>query len=200
MPGRDVSSASRIVSSEAEELILVDADDRETGHLSKAACHDGSGILHRAFSVFLFNDAGDLLLQQRATSKRLWPGFWSNSCCSHPRRGESMEVATQRRLGDELNAKAVLEYVYKFRYQANFGDLGSEHELCHVFLGRLQTKVLANDEEIAAIRFVGAKDLDAELAESPERYTPWFKLEWEALKTDYGAVLSEYLPKRTYPT
>jgi isopentenyl-diphosphate delta-isomerase len=200
MPGRDVSSASRIVSSEAEELILVDADDRETGHLSKAACHDGSGILHRAFSVFLFNDAGDLLLQQRATSKRLWPGFWSNSCCSHPRRGESMEVATQRRLGDELNAKAVLEYVYKFRYQANFGDLGSEHELCHVFLGRLQSKVLANDEEIAAIRFVGAKDLDAELAESPERYTPWFKLEWEALKTDYGAVLSEYLPKRTYPT
>jgi isopentenyl-diphosphate delta-isomerase len=69
-----------------------------------------------------------------------------------------------------------------------------------VFLGRLQSKVLANDEEIAAIRFVGAKDLDAELAESPERYTPWFKLEWEALKTDYGAVLSEYLPKRTYPT
>ena len=195
-----MSSASRIVSSEAEELILVDADDRETGHLSKAACHDGDGILHRAFSVFLFNDAGDLLLQQRATSKRLWPGFWSNSCCSHPRRGEGMEEATRRRLGDELNAKAALEYVYKFRYQANFGDLGSEHELCHVFLGRLQSKVLANDEEIAAIRFVGPQDLDAELAENPERYTPWFKLEWEALKTDYGKVLSEYLRKRDYPT
>ena len=189
-----MSSASRIVSSEAEELILVDADDRETGHLSKAACHDGDGILHRAFSVFLFNDAGDLLLQQRARSKRLWPGFWSNSCCSHPRRGESMEVATRRRLGDELNAKAVLKYVYKFRYQASFGDLGSEHELCHVFLGRLQSEVLVNDEEIAAIQFAGAKDLDAELAESPERYTPWFKLEWEALKTDYGDVLAEYLP------
>ena len=191
-----MSSASRIVSSEAEELILVDADDCETGHLSKADCHDGDGILHRAFSIFLFDDAGNLLLQQRATSKRLWPGFWSNSCCSHPRRGESMEVATRRRLGDELNAKAVLEYAYKFRYQASFGDLGSEHELCHVFLGRLKGKVQANDEEIAAVRFIGAGDLDAELAETPERYTPWFKLEWEALKTDYRDALSEYFPKR----
>lgn len=191
-----MSSASRIVSSEAEELILVDADDRETGHLSKADCHDGDGILHRAFSIFLFDDAGDLLLQQRATSKRLWPGFWSNSCCSHPRRGESMEVATRRRLGDELNAKAVLEYAYKFRYQASFGDLGSEHELCHVFLGRLKSKVQANDEEIAAVRFIGARELDSELAETPERYTPWFKLEWEALKTDYRDALSEYSPQR----
>lgn len=195
-----MSSASRIVSSEAEELILVDADDRETGHLSKAACHDGDGVLHRAFSIFLFNDDGDLLLQQRATSKRLWPGFWSNSCCSHPRRGESMEVATRRRLGDELNASAVLEYAYKFRYHAGFGDLGAEHELCHVFLGRLKSKVQANDEEIAAVRFIGAMELDAELAESPERYTPWFKLEWEALKTDYRDVLSGYSPKRVYPT
>lgn len=195
-----MSSTSRIVSSEAEELILVDADDCETGHLSKAACHDGDGILHRAFSIFLFNDAGDLLLQQRATSKRLWPGFWSNSCCSHPRRGESMEVATQRRLGDELNATAVLDYAYKFRYQANFGDLGAEHELCHVFLGRLQSKVKANDEEIATIRFIRSKDIDAELADSPESYTPWFKLEWEALNTKYRDVLSAYSPNRTHPT
>jgi isopentenyl-diphosphate delta-isomerase len=195
-----MSSANRVVSSEAEELILVNTDDRETGHLSKAGCHDGEGVLHRAFSIFLFNDAGELLLQQRATSKRLWPGFWSNSCCSHPRRGESMEVATQRRLGDELNARAALEYAYKFRYQARFGDLGSEHELCHVFLGRLQSTVKANDEEIAAIRFVCAEDLDAERAASPKLYTPWFKLEWEALNTEYQDVLSEYSPRRVQPT
>jgi len=187
-----MNSASRIVSSEAEELILVDADDRETGHLSKSACHDGDGVLHRAFSIFLFNDAGELLLQQRATSKRLWPGYWSNSCCSHPRRGESLEMATQRRLSDELNADAALEFVYKFRYRADFGELGSEHELCHVYLGRLRDGVQANDEEIAATRFIGAKDLDAELAESPERYTPWFKLEWQALKTEFGGALSAY--------
>lgn len=195
-----MSSVNRVVSSEAEELILVNADDHETGYLSKAGCHDGEGILHRAFSIFLFNDAGDLLLQQRATSKRLWPGFWSNSCCSHPRRGESMEVATKRRLGDELNAKAALEYAYKFQYQARFGDLGSEHELCHVFLGKLRGTVKANDEEIAAIRFVCAEDLDAELAASPELYTPWFKLEWEALNTEYQDVLSQYSPRRVQPT
>lgn len=194
-----MNSASRIVSSEAEELILVDADDRETGHLSKAACHDGRGVLHRAFSIFLFNDAGELLLQRRATSKRLWPEYWSNSCCSHPRRGESLEMATQRRLSDELNADAALEFVYKFRYQADFGELGSEHELCHVYLGRLRGGVQANDEEISATRFVGAKDVDAELAESPERYTPWFKLEWQALKTEYGDALSAYSPKQAHP-
>ena len=86
-----MDNVNRVVSSEAEELILVDEHDREQGYLSKAACHDGSGILHRAFSAFLFNAAGKVLLQQRAGLKRLWPGYWSNSCCSHPRRGESMQ-------------------------------------------------------------------------------------------------------------
>ena len=93
---------NRVVSSEAEELILVDEQDNETGYLSKAACHDGDGVLHRAFSVFLFNDRGELLLQQRSPSKRLWGGYWSNSCCSHPRRGESIQVATRRRLRDVI--------------------------------------------------------------------------------------------------
>ena len=187
-----MSSASRIVSSEAEELILVDADDRETGHLSKAACHDGNGVLHRAFSIFLFNDAGELLLQQRAPSKRLWPEYWSNSCCSHPRRGESMETATRRRLNDELNAAATLKFVYKFCYQANFGELGSEHELCHVYLGRLLHEITANDEEIADVRFIPAQDVATELSQQPDRYTPWFKLEWEALTAHYGDTLSAF--------
>ena len=93
----------RIVSSEREQLILVDRDDREVGFMSKADAHDGAGVLHRAFSLFLFNDRGELLLQQRAPGKRLWGGYWSNSCCSHPRRGESLELATMRRLRDELN-------------------------------------------------------------------------------------------------
>ena len=122
----------RIVSSEREELILVDRDDREIGFASKANAHDGDGVLHRAFSLFLFDDDGRLLLQQRAPDKRLWGGYWSNSCCSHPRRGESLEVATRRRLRDELNFETELEHVYWFCYQASFGDAGSEHELCHV--------------------------------------------------------------------
>ena len=183
---------NRVVSSEAEQLILVDEDDREQGFLSKAACHDGAGVLHRAFSAFLFNAAGELLLQQRADSKRLWPGYWSNSCCCHPRRGESMTTATERRLGEELNLAADLEFVYKFRYQATYGDLGAEHELCHVFLGRIGGDVRPNEEEIAAIRFVSAEALDAELSEHPERFTPWFKLEWDALTCEHANLLDAY--------
>ena len=181
-----VDNAHRIVSSEAEELILVDEHDNEAGFLSKAQAHDGSGVLHRAFSVFLFNAAGELLLQQRATSKRLWPGYWSNSCCSHPRRGESMAIATARRLRDELNVEAELEYVYKFAYQADFGDAGAENELCHVYLGRVTNDLQANASEIEA-------RLEAEFAAGEERFTPWFRLEWQALCEEHGSVLGRYL-------
>ena len=174
-------------------MILVDRDDNETGYLSKALAHDGAGILHRAFSVFLFNEAGELLLQQRAGSKRLWPRYWSNSCCSHPRRGETMTVATRRRLRDELNIDAELEYVYKFSYQAEFADLGSEHELCHVYLGSFHGKAQANDHEIENIRFVSVADLEAEFEATPEQFTPWFLMEWQALRTDYEEKLRRYL-------
>lgn len=187
-----MENVNRVVSSEAEQLILVDGDDREQGHLSKAACHDGAGMLHRAFSAFLFNAAGELLLQQRAETKRLWPGYWSNSCCSHPRRGESMATATGRRLSEELNLAADLRFVYKFEYRAPYGELGSEHELCHVFLGRIDDEVRANAEEIAAIRFISADALDAELSEHPERFTPWFKLEWDALTGEHSDLLGAY--------
>jgi isopentenyl-diphosphate delta-isomerase len=182
----------RIVSSEAEELILVDDQDNETGYLSKAACHDGAGILHRAFSVFLFDAEGRVLLQQRATSKRLWGGYWSNSCCSHPRRGESMKIATRRRLRDELNVAASLEFVYKFVYTATFGDAGAENELCHVYLGQLLETVEPNDHEIAATRFLTGAELDFELEFSPEAFTPWLRLEWRTLVSDYADVLNRY--------
>jgi len=184
---------NRVVSSEREQLILVDANDRETGYDSKAACHDGDGILHRAFSVFLFNSRGELLLQKRGSNKRLWPGYWSNSCCSHPRRGESMEVATRRRLEEELGAGGELEYVYRFQYQARFGDAGSEHELCSVYLGRCGGDVHPNATEIDEVRYLSPKALDREMAERPDAFTPWFKQEWERLKTEYSAVLRPYL-------
>jgi isopentenyl-diphosphate delta-isomerase len=180
------------VSSEAEELILVDADDSETGFLSKAACHDGHGVMHRAFSLFLFNEHGELLLQQRSMAKRLWPGYWSNSICSHPRRGESMQVATQRRLYDELHIEAELEFVYKFSYRAEFGDAGSENELCHVYLGRIGEDVRPNEHEIAAIRYVRPQELTEEMLASPEQFSPWFKLEWQSLVQEYGDKLAEY--------
>jgi len=187
-----VNEQHRIVSSESEELILVDRDDNEVGFLSKADAHDGAGVLHRAFSLFLFNGDGDLLLQQRAPGKRLWGGYWSNSCCSHPRRGESMQDATSRRLFDELNFETDLEHVYYFCYEARFGDAGSENELCHVYLGNATGAIRPNDSEIEAIRFVSPAELDAELESHPERFTPWFKQEWGELQRNYGEQLGRY--------
>ncbi|MDJ0758635.1 MAG: isopentenyl-diphosphate Delta-isomerase [Woeseiaceae bacterium] len=188
-----MQSANRIVSSEAEELILVDSNDNPVGRLSKAAAHDGDGRLHRAFSVFLFNARGELLLQQRGRDKRLWPGFWSNSCCSHPRVGESMEVATRRRLDDELNLESELEYVYRFKYQANYSEAGSEHELCHVFVGRIDDEVVPNANEIEAVKFVPAGTMADRLQNDPDSYTPWFKLEWRTLLDEHSDVLARYI-------
>ena len=185
-------STARIVSSEDESLILVDSDDNQTGTMSKALCHDGDGVLHRAFSVFLFDDEGRLLLQQRAAGKRLWPMFWSNSCCSHPRQGEDINEAVARRLNDELHTDSESEFVYKFTYQARFGDLGSEHELCHVFLGRVMGDPSPNTNEIAATRYVSAAKLEAEFLAAPEQFTPWFKMEWERLSGDFADTLVRY--------
>ena len=187
-----LSDLHRIVSSESEELILVDVEDNEVGYRSKADCHNGSGLMHRAFSLFLFNEDGELLLQQRGVEKRLWPGFWSNSCCSHPRRGESLPIATLRRLSDELNITAELEFIYHFCYQAQFSEAGSENELCHVFLGKIDGDVSPNDSEIKSTRFVSPDDLTAELAEHPEYFTPWFRQEWQALRGSYARQLARY--------
>jgi isopentenyl-diphosphate delta-isomerase len=188
----DSNKQHRTVSSEQEELILVDADDNEIAYRSKAQCHDGPGVLHRAFSLFLFNERGELLLQQRSVGKRLWPGFWSNSCCSHPRRGESLTVATSRRLHDELNISAQLEYVYRFCYQVEFDERGSENELCHVYLGRVSGEVQANDHEVEATRYLSAEQLDKAFVESSDRFTPWFKQEWRRLNEDFREQLNRY--------
>jgi isopentenyl-diphosphate delta-isomerase len=103
-----------------------------------------------------------------------------------------MQVATQRRLLDELNIETSLEYVYKFSYEASFGYLGSEHELCHVYLGKVGEPVRANTNEIADTRFVSAEALAAEMDASPERFTPWFKMEWQTLLTEHRGMLANY--------
>jgi isopentenyl-diphosphate delta-isomerase len=175
-----------IVSSESEQLILVDENDLEIGFATKTHCHDGDGVLHRAFSLFVFNADGELLLQRRSAGKRLWPLYWSNSCCSHPRAGESMEFAVQRRLQQELGIDAELEFLFKFQYQAHYQDLGSEHELCSVYVGRSDDRVLANPNEISECRFLDLSELNREMSESPEHFTPWFKMEWQRINQDHG--------------
>lgn len=178
-----------IVSSDSESLILVDPLDREIGELSKAACHDGEGVLHRAFSLFVFNREGDLLLQKRSAQKRLWPLYWSNSCCSHPRSGERVEDAAHRRLQQELGLRANLYFMYKFQYRAYFGELGSENELCWVYVGVSDDSVQVNAEEIDDWRFVAPDDVDRELAQASDTFTPWFRMEWARLRQDHDEAL-----------
>ena len=175
-----------VVSFDDEPLILVDSEDREIGFLDKASAHDGDGVLHRAFSLFVFNGRGELLLQQRAADKRLWPGYWANTCCSHPRRGEAIEDAIDRRLNEELGLACALRFLFKFQYQAHFGEAGSEHELCHVFVGHSDEAPQVNASEIDAVRWLTPAALDTEIQQHPERFTPWLKIEWERLRAEYS--------------
>ena len=189
-PVRRRSEMMPWVSFESDELILVDENDSEVGSLRKDAAHDGSGVLHRAFSVFIFNSAGALLLQQRAASKRLWGGYWSNTCCSHPRHGETMDDAVKRRLYEELGLSAPLQYLYKFQYQAQFDANGAEHELCSVYAGRSDATAAFNANEIEAVRYLSPVALVAEMEQFPQRFTPWFKLEWQRIREDYTSSFS----------
>jgi isopentenyl-diphosphate Delta-isomerase len=182
---------SHSTTSDSDSLILVDEADREVGHLDKARCHDGQGVLHRAFSLLIFNDAGELLLQQRSAGKRLWPLYWSNSCCSHPRRAETMETAIHRRLYEELGLRCPLQFLFKFRYQAQFDAAGAEQELCSVFVGRTSDPVRVDPSEIVAWRWISPEALQGELAgREAVRFTPWFVMEWERILRDHRGVLT----------
>ena len=168
-----------------EQLILVDPGDNILGYASKEKCHQGKGILHRAFSIFIFNGDKQLLVQQRSALKSLWPLYWSNSVCSHPRRGETGIEAAHRRLIEEIGIDAPLQFLFKFQYQATFNHTGSEHELCSVYIGKTTAPIQANPAEIARWRYLDPDELDREFRACPESYSPWFKLEWQRIKTDY---------------
>jgi isopentenyl-diphosphate Delta-isomerase len=173
-----------------DTLILVDEADRNLGFLSKTLCHEGRGVLHRAFSLLVFNETGELLIQQRAASKRLWPMYWSNSVCSHPRGDETMEAATQRRLYEELGIACPLHFLFKFQYQAQFDANGAENELCSVFVGRCRDPIRANSEEIMDWRWISPEALQREMAaEEGRTFTPWFMLEWSRIWRDHRQAL-----------
>ena len=175
------------VSFAEEPLILVNARDEPCGFDSKINVHAGDGKLHRAFSVFLFRDPEHVLLHRRSAEKPLWPGYWTNSCCSHPRRGECNSVATARRLEQELGASSQLHYLYRFQYHASYADLGSEHELCSVYIGRLEDEgeLQVNRSEISEWGWFHVDTVDDWLVATPESLTPWFQMEWQQLRSRY---------------
>ncbi len=159
-----------------EQMILVDEVDNEVGFKEKFECHRHPVQLHRAFSVFIFNDKNQLLLTKRNSGKKTWPGFWSNTCCSHPRPSEPPELAAKRRVEEELGFTCDLEFLFKFIYKADYDNTWGEHELDHVFAGSYSGPVSPNPEEIDNFKFADIAALQNDMAEHPEEYTPWFKL------------------------
>lgn len=159
-----------------ELLILVDENDNEIGYEEKVRAHLGEGKLHRAFSIFIFNDKNELLLQKRNKEKMLWGEFWTNTCCSHPRKGESLEEATHRRLMEEMGFDCELKEIFRFPYQAKFKDVGSEKEIDHVFVGRYNGPVKPDPKEVADWKWISIKELKKDIEKNPDNYTPWFKI------------------------
>ncbi len=173
------------VSFDDELLIVVDENDNIIDYKSKDICHQGDALLHRAFSIFIFNENNELLLQQRSSEKPLWPKYWSNSCCSHPRKGESRDEAANRRLYEELGISADLGHVYTFNYFAPYSDQGAEREVCAVYVGYFTGQLDVNETEVADTEWIGIDELTESIKNSPDQYTPWFKMEWERLLNDF---------------
>ncbi|WP_046371143.1 isopentenyl-diphosphate Delta-isomerase [Flavihumibacter petaseus] len=160
------------------DIVLVDIHDNPIGTMEKMEAHQ-KALLHRAFSVFIFNDQGEWLLQQRAADKYHSAGLWTNACCSHPRPGEPVAAAAVRRLEEELGFQTSLQPAFSFIYKAEFGNGLTEHEYDHVFMGRYNNAVLPNPDEVAAVRWCSAEEIRQDLQQYPSRYTAWFRLAFD---------------------
>ena len=156
-------------------MILVDEQDRAIGTMEKLAAHR-EGLLHRAISVFIFDDQGKLLLQQRTADKYHSAGLWTNTCCSHPLPGENALHAAHRRLEEDMGMEADLSFVFSFQYRAAVDNGLTEHEIDHVFIGHGSTPPAPNPEEVADYRWLNLPDIESDVLAHPETYTAWFKL------------------------
>jgi len=164
-----------------ELVILVDEHDNEKGVMEKMQAHR-EAVLHRAFSIFIFNTHGELMLQQRALNKYHSPGLWSNTCCSHPRPGESTGDAAHRRLFEEMGFDCHFEEVFSFVYKAPFTNELTEYEYDHVFIGVTDTLPVLNKEEAEAYRMAGLDDIRREMDEDPEKFSVWFRIAFDKVE------------------
>lgn len=167
-----------------DHVVLVDPHDNDMGTEEKFAAHRLPAKLHRAFSIIILNDKDQMLITKRNKDKKTWPGFWSNTVCSHPRLNEPPLLGAQRRLQEEMGFSCDLEYLFKFIYEAKYDKDWGEHELDHVFVGRYNGKIKPNPNEIDDHKFVNLDDLKKDIEANPNKYTPWFK-----------TILKHYLKK-----
>lgn len=158
-----------------EEVILVDSDDRELGTTEKLRAHE-EGLLHRAFSVFIFNSDGRMLIQRRALSKYHSGGLYTNACCSHPRPGELTVDAAHRRLREEMGFDCEIEFVFPLVYRADLDHRLFENEYDHVFLGIYDGKVIPDSDEVQEYQWIEADQLKDWMKDKPDDFTVWFTL------------------------
>jgi isopentenyl-diphosphate delta-isomerase len=158
-----------------EQVILVDQEDQQVGAMEKMEAHR-QALLHRAFSVFIFNKKGDMLLQQRATQKYHSGGLWTNACCSHPRPGEDTLAAAQRRLQEEMGFATNLERAFDFIYKAQLDNNLSEHELDHVYVGEYDGGILPDSAEVKDYCFKSIESIFESMELQPHKYTAWFHI------------------------
>ncbi len=161
-----------------EYVILVDEQDNQIGLMPKMMAHE-KALLHRAFSVFIFNSKNELMLQQRALHKYHSPGLWTNTCCSHQREGESNIEAGKRRLMEEMGFETELKETTSFIYKAPFDNGLTEHELDHVLVGYYEGEPEINDEEVADWKWMSLEQVKDDISSNPDQYTAWFKIIFE---------------------
>lgn len=161
-----------------ELVILVDEQDNQIGLMPKMEAHE-KAILHRAFSVFIFNDKNELMLQQRALHKYHSPGLWTNTCCSHQREGEDNIAAGTRRLQEEMGFVVPLKETTSFIYKAPFDNGLTEHELDHILVGTYEGEPVINEDEVAAWKWMPLESVKNDIQDHPEEYTAWFKIIFE---------------------
>lgn len=164
-----------------EEVILVNTNDEPIGTMEKLEAHE-KALLHRAFSVFIFNNANEMLLQQRAMEKYHSPGLWTNACCSHPRPGETTEAAALRRLNEELGFTTPLQKIFDFTYKAVFDNGLTEHEFDHVYVGMYNDTITPNPAEVMDYTYLSLDAVAADLIKNPDHYTAWFHIAFPKVK------------------
>ena len=164
------------------QVILVDEKDQVVGHMEKMEAHR-KGVLHRAFSVFVFNSQGEMLLQRRAAGKYHSAGLWTNACCSHPVPGEQTDSAARRRLREEMGFETPIEKIFDFIYKASFDNGLTEYEFDHVYTGQYEGPVNPDPEEVSEYCFRNLHDIKKSLVSEPGIFTAWFQIAFPQVET-----------------
>ncbi len=172
------------------EVVLVNEKDEAIGTMEKMEAHQ-RGALHRAFSIFIYNSRGEMLLQQRAASKYHNGGLWTNACCSHPYPGEAIEIAALRRLMEELGFETPIKKIFNFTYKANFSNGLTEYEFDHVFYGVYDGEIKADHTEVMDVKFITHEDLKVNMQRHPASYTAWFKIAFPKIELYQTLALNQ---------